>query len=80
MDNLLSYCGLLVDARISTSEKKLPVTGRFSIVSTSLYGLSDSTFIRKKIWIDIKSFFDWSVQKKVRLNPLPFQTERKARG
>ena len=25
MDNLLSYCGL-VDARISTSEKDLPVT------------------------------------------------------
>ena len=28
MNNLLSYCGL-VDARISTSEKDLPVTDRY---------------------------------------------------
>ena len=26
MNNLLSYCGLLVDARISASEKYLPVS------------------------------------------------------
>ena len=29
MNNLLSYCGL-VDARVSASEKDLPVTARFS--------------------------------------------------
>jgi hypothetical protein len=33
MNNLLTYCGL-VDARISASEKDLPVTGPVPIIGT----------------------------------------------
>ena len=58
INNLLSYCGL-VDARISTSEKDLPVqanhhntlTAMLSIITTTYVNLSQLVKFEKADWI-----------------------------